>query len=488
MEFAPYLFMPTRTALVVISVWAVFLLGIVSGCDSSKRTAERHYQEGLRDKEKNEFSTAVKQFRLALKHNPQHAEAHLELGMLLCRDQQYRDAIKHLLRAVEYGDSSDKPYAFMGYAYERLGYFVHAVHSYKHALSLAPGLVDIRLRLAGIFEAKGKRLEAADMLQEVLTIKPDIDDAEMLKMRSSLLRQPESENVQYQLADLYIRYGQIRQGIREYRKFEVLDAEIPDSLLNFGLFCLEREQFSTAVTYLRQARQSGLTTPLEIPVGLGIAYEKLGEVEHAIEEYQAALRLQSDWYELYSRIAKLLEQDNKPAEAADTLGALLAVAKHSSGAHQEQSEPDIDQVWAEILRLRGESSRKAVVQLKRSDRYNELIDVIINQQFPATLLVEERAIYTILSERLAQTLGIQITSRTSEVHFEIGGKAYTAPLINLPSLKVGELEVRNIPTLVWNLSEYPGIDGFLGKSFLKHFQLDVKYDEQLVILTRKSSS
>jgi clan AA aspartic protease (TIGR02281 family) len=110
--------------------------------------------------------------------------------------------------------------------------------------------------------------------------------------------------------------------------------------------------------------------------------------------------------------------------------------------------------------------------------------VIVNQAVPVTLLVEERAQYTILSERLAQQLGMQITPRTSEVRFEFAGRTYTAPVVNLPSLKIGELEVRNIPILIWNLSSYSEIDGVLGMSFLKHFQVEIKHDEQLLILTK----
>jgi predicted aspartyl protease len=73
------------------------------------------------------------------------------------------------------------------------------------------------------------------------------------------------------------------------------------------------------------------------------------------------------------------------------------------------------------------------------------------------------------------------------VRFELGGQTYAAPLINLPSLKIGGMEVRNIPTLIWDLSEYPGIDGFLGMTFLRHFQVEIKEQERLVILTKTYS-
>jgi hypothetical protein len=38
--------------------------------------------------------------------------------------------------------------------------------------------------------------------------------------------------------------------------------------------------------------------------------------------------------------------------------------------------------------------------------------------------------------------------------------------------------------LIWNLSAYSEIDGVLGMSFLKHFQVEIKHDEQVLILTK----
>jgi hypothetical protein len=49
---------------------------------------------------------------------------------------------------------------------------------------------------------------------------------------------------------------------------------------------------------------------------------------------------------------------------------------------------------------------------------------------------------------------------------------------------VGGVEVRNIPTLIWDFSDYPQIDGVLGMSFLKHFQVEIKYEDQLFVLTK----
>lgn len=475
--------MSTRAAFILGIVEAVILCSIVSGCSSLEHTAEQHYQEGLKHKEQREFRQAAQQFQLAIRQNPQHANAFMELGILFCRDRNYRQAIKHLLRAVEYDSSSYRPYAFIGYAYERLGRLNFSEQWYKRAITQASGLIDVRLRLADGLELQGKRQEAADMLGEVLEMKPDIENAEAISSRASLLRQPESPEVHHAMADVYIRHGQIQRGLSEYRKFEIFDPEDPGTLVNFGLFCLERDQFSTAAAYFQRAKYLGWTEQFEVRAGLGIAYEQLGKIEEAIQEYRATLDIQPDWYEIHLKLAELLEQLDRPIEAADELEQIFHLIQRVGYSNLRADFPDPNRIWSEILRLRGESLKKAVVQLKRSGQHN-LVDVVVNQHVAATFWIEEEAKYTILSEKFAQTLGIQITPHTSEFHFEFAGESYVAPLVNLSSLRIGGLEARNIPVLIWNLSAYPEIEGLLGMSFLKHFRVEINYNDQLFVLTK----
>ncbi len=480
---AHYLSSIMRAAVIVGIVEIGLLCMLVSGCNSSQRTAERYYQGGLQYKEENEFLRAAGQFRLALEQVPQHVDAHLQLGLLLCHDGKFQQGIKHFLKVLEYGGPSQNTYAFMGYAYEQLGRLHLAERFYKRAVREFPEVVDVRLRLADVLELQGKRPETAEVLAEVLTITPDIEHAEMLRARADLLKQPETPDGHLNLADLYIRQGKIDKGVTEYGKAHILHPEDPDALINFGIFCLDREQFATALTYFLRAKHLGRTQQLEVRAGLGIAYEGLGRIEEAIQEYQAALSIQPDWYEIHLKLAELFENVGRPRDAADEFETVFRFSRRADAPVSGMNFPDINLLWSEILRLRGEKTQKAVVVLKRSGQHN-LVDVILNHHVPAILMIEEQAQYTIITETLAQKLGIQITPQTSEYHFTYAGRSYTAPLVNLPSLKIGEMEVHNVPTLIWNLSTYPEVDGLLGRSFLKHFQVEIDYADQLFVLTK----
>lgn len=432
-----------------------------------------YYREGLRYKERGEFRQAVDHFYAVVSHNPQHIEGHVELGALLCRYQRYPDAIKHLLQAIENGADSYRPYAYLGYAYEQLGDLSLSERYYLQAVQRESRLVDVRLHLADILEAQGKRHEAADMFQEVLDLDREIEHEAIIRARSALLREPDTPDAHLSLADVYIRHGMFEEGIAEYQKYTPLDPKNPQTFADFGLFCADREQVEMAAIYLQRAFDLGLIGPPKFRIALGQSYEQLGKVSESVKEYQAALQLMSEGVELRLKVSELLEQLGRTDEAADILEQSFYAGQIG----------DVDAVWNHILRLRGEETEKAVVQLKQFGRY-ELITVGVGDGMPATFLVDKTAEYTIISEELAQQLQILLSTQTSEVHFFFNGKPFKAPLVNLESLKVGGLEVRNVPSIIWDFSDAPQIDGVLGKSFLKHFQVDIQYDHQLLVLTK----
>lgn len=387
--------MPARKTVSIRIVLLVLLCYSMSGCHSSERAAEQYYQAGLKQKTQQAFAQAAQQFRLALQQHPQHIQAHIELGVLLCRKGDYQQAIEQFLFAQEYGDNSYKLFSLMGYAYERLGKLDEAERFYQQAIERASRLVDVRLRLADVFEQQGKPQNAADVLEEILTIKPKLESAEVIQARVSFLRSPENPDAHLAMADMYIRHEQIARGLVEYRKGSGFNPEDPDSVMKFGIFCLEREQFLTALEYFQKAKALGCTEQLKLRTGLGITYEELERFEEAIQEYRAALHIDSEWYELHVKIAELLIKVEKTVEAANELEHLFHASRYSDRLTLGTGNfPGVNQLWAHILDLRGETLRKAVVQLKPSRR-SLLIDARVNQQTPVTLRVEKTADYTI---------------------------------------------------------------------------------------------
>lgn len=455
-----------------------------SACRAPEQQAEKAYQKGLAFKELQQVQLAEEQFRAALTLSPHYLAARLELGKLLCNRREFRQGLKEFLTAAEYADTPQLS-SLIGYAHEQLGHAALAETWYRRAIAQAPRLTDVRLRLADLLETQGRRREAADMMQEALRISPYGDEADRIETRSELLRQTDDPDAHYALADIYIREGRILQGIQEYQAAMPSAPNDPYAAVNLAIFCLDRKQYAAALTYFQKARDAGLDAKLEVHAGLAVAHEQLGQFGEAAQEYRLALQIDPEWHELRLKVAEMLKKSGQKAAAADELEQIFYLSQHHPSLRLGAGYlPTVNLLWEEILRLRGEASRKTVVEMTAFNQYSAVVTGLVNERATAALLIEEQAEYVILSQPFAAALGLEITPDTSEVLFDLNGYPASAPLVNLPSLKIGALEVRNLPAVIWNLSDYPGIDGILGKSFLKHFRVEIRYNERLFILTK----
>lgn len=451
---------------------------VLWGCGSSEKQAELLYQQGMRDKTHGQYQQAVQRFQAAVMHNPQHSNAQTELGMLLCRYGKYADGIKHLLKARELTPHAFQPVSYLGYAYHQRGNWMLAETYYKLAIQLAPNLVDVRQYLVDVFEAQGKWDQATQILQDLLKDYPNYERAAIIRARIATLRSPGDSEAYRQLADAHVRYGEVKQGLKAYGQASLLPADAPERLARFGVFCAERKQFKAAITYFEQALNDGWNNDAELWWWLAESQDALGNTSAAIEAYQNALHYQPNYPGIQQRLADVLEEAGRDAEAADMLERSFYAGYVT----------DTNVVWSHILRLRGESSEKAVVQLTSAGSDEFLVDVVVDDGFPVTFLLDPQSEYTIISEELAQRLNIVLSANTSVVHFLYRGQRYTPYLINMPVIRIGELAVRNVKTLILDLSDVtPPIDGVLGKNFLKHFDVHIEGEHHLFMLTKSYS-
>lgn len=451
------------------------ILGVMAGCGkSAEREAEQAYQQGLVAKAEGRFPQALEAFQAAVEREPQHAGAQLELGMLLCRYGEHGACIRHLLKAHELAPRAAKAVAYLGYAYQQRRNWQVAEAYYGRALELAPNLTDVYQYLADVLQQQGKLEQAARALEALAARFPEYDDLSVIQARIGTLRQPENLDAYEQLADAHVTRGDITQGLRAYRRAHPDIADNAALLAQFGIFCAQRQAREAAVAYLRQAIEQGRDGDGDAWWWLATVQDDLGNAALAIDAYRQVLTLQPEHADARQRLVALLEDCGRSAEAADVLERDLSAGRIR----------DVNAAWQRILRLRGEDAGKAVVELRPAGADEFLLEVEVDAAQTATFLLDPQSEYTIISEALAERLNILLSANTSVVHFSYRGQRYTPYLVNLPSVAVGGLAVRNVKTLILDLSDVvPPIDGVLGENFLRHFDVQIEREQHWLILT-----
>lgn len=109
---------------------------------------------------------AVESYRRALELDPDHADAHLNLGRLLHEAGSVEAAEDHYRRAVSADPESARAFYNLGVALEDQGAPAGAVEAYEAALRLDSDLAVAHFNLSRLLEAEGRETEALAHLAE----------------------------------------------------------------------------------------------------------------------------------------------------------------------------------------------------------------------------------------------------------------------------------------------------------------------------------
>ena len=125
------------------------------------------------------------------------------------------------------------------------------------------------------------------------------------------------------------------------------------------------------------------------------------------------------------------------------------------------------------------SSARIVVPIE-SNGSLVIVRVVFNHSVTANLFLDTGAARTMISKRIARSLGVSAVG--SQMIYGIGG-GVAASVARLGSVKVGEAEVSNMTVSIHDFSPDPRIEGLLGFDFLNHFEVSLDARKRQLFLT-----
>jgi tetratricopeptide (TPR) repeat protein len=108
---------------------------------------------------------AQQAYERAIALDPNHADAHVNLGRLLHEQKAPAAAEKHYRAALKADPEHDTAAFNLGVALEDLGRMREATEAYEFALALDPGNGDAHYNLAGLYERRGDKAAAMQHLK-----------------------------------------------------------------------------------------------------------------------------------------------------------------------------------------------------------------------------------------------------------------------------------------------------------------------------------
>ena len=129
-----------------------------------EQTADDWYELGC-ELELSSVEEAKEAYERAIKLEPKHADAQVNLGRLLHDDGAPAMAEKHYRKAITASPGHETAWFNLGVALEDLGHSKDAVEAYRRAIALDPTNADAHYNLAGIYERRGDKAAALRYLK-----------------------------------------------------------------------------------------------------------------------------------------------------------------------------------------------------------------------------------------------------------------------------------------------------------------------------------
>jgi tetratricopeptide (TPR) repeat protein len=124
-----------------------------------EREAQRAFDRALALEDRSP-ADAKEAYRVVLRHDPDVAPAHINLGRLEHESGNFADAERHYLAALALSPEEPTTLFNLALLAEDQGQARLAVRRYHHVLSVAPHLADAHQRLASVYLALGDRAAA----------------------------------------------------------------------------------------------------------------------------------------------------------------------------------------------------------------------------------------------------------------------------------------------------------------------------------------
>ncbi len=235
--------------------------------------AEAHSNLGILLGEQGRLPEAVASLREAVRLRPENAQAHGNLGNVLRKQGSIDQAITHLQQAVRLQPALAEAHNNLGLALAQRGLLAEAVASLQMALHCQPNYAEVHNNLGEALCRQGYHKEGEGHLRQALHLRPDL------------------ANAHYNLGLVLQEQRQLRAAEASLRRALLLKPDFVEPTNTLGLVLREQGRFDEARASFQQALRLN-PSHADTQCSLGALLEDLGDLEAAAGCYREALRHQ----------------------------------------------------------------------------------------------------------------------------------------------------------------------------------------------------
>jgi len=275
--------------------------------------AIKFYNKGLELRDAGKLQAAAESFKKVIEIDPNWPWAHLDLGMIYARLNDFPAAIKAFTKTIELDPNFAEAHSNLGFVYFATGANDAAIKSLQEALRLKPDLDPARRMLVAVYERVGRK-----------------EDAEKL---SKSERTPNDPRRYYMRGLDEVRLGNIEEALAALRKAVELDANFTEAHALLAEIYMRRERYTEAIPAFERVLASRAEDDATL-YNLGYAYWKANRFEESAEALQRAIKVKPDNAQLYELLSHVYIRAEKYMAAKEALNTLLKLKPDDASAYQ----------------------------------------------------------------------------------------------------------------------------------------------------------
>jgi exopolysaccharide biosynthesis predicted pyruvyltransferase EpsI/predicted O-linked N-acetylglucosamine transferase (SPINDLY family) len=317
--------------------------------------AEAHNNLGALFQSLSRFKEAEASYSRALVINPGLADAHTNLGSVLQKLDRLEEAETSYHCALAIKPNSATAHNNLGDVLRQLGRFEEAQVSYRNALAIKPDNAEAHNNLGGIFQQCGRFEEAEASYRNALAINPGLaethsnlssvlyefgqyEEAEA-SCRRALAIKPDYAEAHSNLANALRDLGRYEEAEASYRRALEIKPDYAEAHNNLGSLLMSQSRKSEALTNFENALHINSTLitahTARIMAQIPIVYRNEAEIDKCRADYQDCLKQLSDD----------IERIKNPRDIEKSIGA----AQPFYLAYQGRNDRDLQSIYGSLV-------------------------------------------------------------------------------------------------------------------------------------------
>lgn len=274
----------------------------------------------------------------------------LQEGIEDIQNGEYRSALAKMDIVIEFAPEVMTAYLIRGIANSQLGFLDDAIDDFTSAIELEPWLSDLYLFRGNVYELNGDLTDALLDYDRAIYISPLTPDGYLSR-----------SNVNYALNDS--------------------DAGDVDDLIARALFSFGGGDTNQVFAYLDEAIETG-----EGLTSIGVAYYiraitnmNIGDVDAALDDYEAALEANPDFHNAYLARGILYREQGDIEAAGEDFYNRISI--HGQETIEEEMDIgdtiEVDMAYRRVIAISFEGEEGQVVNISANDFGGVIVDPLI---------------------------------------------------------------------------------------------------------------